>query len=91
MCEPLGIASASSGAAARGRERGPELAQQRPSPGQERYIEQMAESLGDEIKKEEMPHGSSKEQRAAFDKILDNKTSPPIDRIKLLKLLGKIV
>ena len=51
----------------------------------------MAESLGDEIKKEEMPHGSSKEQRAAFDKILDNKTSPPIDRIKLLKLLGKIV
>ena len=28
---------------------------------QERYIEQMAESLKGEIKKEGMPHGSSKE------------------------------
>ena len=37
---------------------------------QERYIEQMAESLGEEIKKEEMPHGASKEQRAAFEKFL---------------------
>jgi hypothetical protein len=58
---------------------------------QERYIEQMAETLKGEITKQDTPHGNSKEQRQAFDKILENKESPPIDRIKLLKLLGKLV
>ena len=58
---------------------------------QERYIEQMGELLKDEIKRQEIPHGTSREQRLAFDKILEEKDSPSIDRIKLLKLLGKIV
>ena len=48
---------------------------------QERYIEQMAETLKGEITKQDTPHGNSKEQRQAFDKILENKESPPIDRI----------
>ena len=58
---------------------------------QERYIEQMAEQLKGLITMQDTPHGTSREDRSAFDKILENKTSPPIDRIKLLKLLGKIV
>jgi len=51
----------------------------------------MGELLKDEIKRQEIPHGTSREQRLAFDKILEEKDSPSIDRIKLLKLLGKIV
>ena len=58
---------------------------------QERYIEQMAEQLKGTIVRCDTPHGTSKEQRSAFDKILDDKVSPPMDRIKLLQILGKIV
>ena len=58
---------------------------------QERYIDQMAEQLKGLITKQDTPHGTSREDRSAFDKILEDKTSPSIDRIKLLKLLGKIV
>lgn len=45
----------------------------------------------DLITPQDTPHGTSREQRSTFDKILENKESPSIDRIKLLKLLGKIV
>ena len=58
---------------------------------QERYIEQMAEQLKGTIVRCDTPHGTSKEQRSAFDKILDDKVSPPMDRIKLLQILGKVV
>ena len=51
----------------------------------------MAEQLKGQITMQDTPHGTSREDRSAFDKILENKSSPPIDQIKLLKLLGKIV
>ena len=58
---------------------------------QARYLEQLGEQLQGLIKPQETPHGTSREDRSAFDKILEDKSSPEIDRIKLLKLLGKIV
>ena len=58
---------------------------------QERYIDQKAEQLKGTIVRCDTPHGTSKEQLSAFDKILDDKVSPPMDRIKLLQILGKIV
>ena len=61
---------------------------------QKRYIEQMVESLkqdGITLKHYDTPHGSSKEERLAFDKILENKDSPSISSIKFLKLMGKLV
>ena len=45
----------------------------------------MAETLKGEITMQDAPHGTSKEQRQSFDTILENKDSPSIDRIKLLK------
>jgi hypothetical protein len=61
---------------------------------QKRYIEQMAESTkqyGIELKLYDTPHGSSKEERAAFDKLLECKDSPNISTIICLKLIGKLV
>jgi hypothetical protein len=61
---------------------------------QKRYIEQMVESLkqdGITLKPYDTPHGSSKEERAAFDKILENKDSPSISPLIFLKLMGKLV
>ena len=61
---------------------------------QTRYIEQMETSLKEEkinLQKWDTPHGNSREQRLAFDKILENKESKPIDKIVFLKLMGKLV
>ena len=53
--------------------------------------DQLESQLGKKLKKHETPHGVSKEDRSAFDKIKENTTSPPIDKILLLQLLGKLV
>lgn len=61
---------------------------------QKRYIEQMGESIkqdGIELKPYDTPHGSSKEERAAFDKLLECKDSPSVSNITFLKLMGKLV
>jgi hypothetical protein len=61
---------------------------------QKRYIEQMVESLKQEgitLKQYDTPHGSTKEERLAFDKVLENKDSPSISNITFLKLMGKLV
>ena len=61
---------------------------------QQQYLEQMEASFKAEgiiLKPYDTPHGNSKEERLAFDKILENKDSPPIDKIKFLRLMGKIV
>ena len=61
---------------------------------QKRYIEQMVESFKQEgitLKPYDTPHGSSKEELAAFDKILENKDSPSISGIVFLRLMGKLV
>ena len=58
---------------------------------QERYIEQMAESMKGLIVKQDMPHGGAKKERDTFDQMLDDKTSPSIDKTELLKVMGKLV
>ena len=61
---------------------------------QRRYIEQMHASLkaiGVELKPYDTPHGTTKEERSRFDKLMEDKTSPPIDKIKFLELMGKLV
>ena len=62
--------------------------------GVARYIEQMVESLiqeGIKLKPYDTPHGNTKEDRLAFDKILENKDSPAISKITFLQLMGKLV
>jgi hypothetical protein len=61
---------------------------------QTRYIEQMAASLKAEglvLKQQDTPHGTSKEDRASFDKLIEDTSSPLIDKITFLKLMGKLV
>ena len=61
---------------------------------QTRYIEQMVESLrqeGIKLKPYDTPHGNTKEERLAFDKILEDKDSPAISKITFLQLMGKLV
>jgi hypothetical protein len=61
---------------------------------QHRYLDQMEAALkeeGIELKSYDTPHGNSKEDRLAFDKLLENTDSPPISKITFLKLMGKLV
>ena len=58
---------------------------------QERYIEQLAEKHKGEFKEYDTPFGDTKEQRSAFDKLTENTTSPEIEVVKFLKLMGELV
>ena len=61
---------------------------------QTRYLDQMEEGLkaqGIVLKQWDTPHGVSKEDRSAFDKVLEDKSSPSSSRITFLQLMGKLV
>ena len=59
---------------------------------QERYIEQLAEDYKSEIKKVDMPFGSSKDERAIFNSLVPaTDKDVKVDRGLYLKLCGKIV
>ena len=61
---------------------------------QTRYIEQVEIEYKGKIKQQGTPFGESKEQRSAFDKLVDrlhDDSSPPVEQTAYLSLMGKLV
>ena len=58
---------------------------------QSNYIDDLGEKYAGKFKPQETPHGVSKDDRAAFDKLVDITDVDPVDKTTYLQLLGKIV
>ena len=58
---------------------------------QTHYIEKLELEFKGRIKHQDTPYGVSKEQRTAFEKLIEDKSSPPVDKGKYLMLMGKLV